>query len=283
MKKVVVGVIPRLSDRGIPEFLLMSSKRDFGKFTGFYYPPGGHLEENEDIKTALIRKIKEELGFEVIPLKQIEESLGDVKDQLTSWWFCSAVVKEINPQKDEVCDVKWFTKEQIIKSDKVWPATKKFFEKLQIGKAVSAGGIITRIIDGKQKILFVTFPTGDLVLPKGHVENGETLEQTALREMKEETGFSDIAIVKKLGSINRPAMEDNGNIVLKDIHFYLMKTSSFEQHNPEETTDWFTIEEATPHLFQQEALFLLRNIKTKCQVPTVLKMPPVEKRKRHTV
>ncbi|GEM_PF-572716 len=260
-KKVVVGIIPRLNRDEEAEFLLMSSKRDFGEFTGFYYPPGGHLEEDEDIKTALIREINEELGFEVIPLKQVEKSKGDVKDQLTYWWICSAVVKEINPQKDEVGDVKWFTKEQIIKSDKVWPATKKFFEKLQIGKAVSAGGIITQVVDGKQKILFVTFPNGDLVLPKGHIEDGETLEQTALREMKEETGFLNITIIKKLGSINRPAVEDNGNVVLKDIHFYLMKTPNFEQNNPEETTGWFTIDEATPHLFQQEVEFL-ENIRT---------------------
>lgn len=175
-KKVVVGVIPRINSEEETEFLLMSSKRDFGKFTGFYYPPGGHIEENEDLRVALIREIKKELGFEVIPLKQIEESKGDVEDQLTSWWICSAVVKEISPQKDEVQNVKWFTKGQILKNDKVWPATKKFFEKLQIGKAVSAGGIITRAVGGKQNILFVTFPNGDLVLPKGHVKNGETLE-----------------------------------------------------------------------------------------------------------
>jgi len=256
MKKVVVGVIPRINDKEETEFLLMSSKRDFCKFTGFFYPPGGHLEEGEDDNLALIREIKEELGFEVIPLRQVEESKGDVKDQITHWWICSAVVKEINPQKDEVEDVNWFTKEQILESDKVWPATKRFFEKLQIGKAVSAGGIITQNIDGKQKILFVTFPNGDLVIPKGHVEGDETLEQTALREMKEETGFSNLSIVKRLGSINRPAVEDNGNVVLKDIHFYLMKTPDFEQYNPEESTDWFTIEEATPHLFQQEVEFL---------------------------
>lgn len=80
--------------------------------------------------------------------------------------------------------------------------------------------------------------------------------------MKEETGFSDITIVKKLGSINRPAVENNGNVVLKDIHFYLMKTPSFKQNNPGENTNWFTIEEAIPHLFQQEVEFL-RSIKTK--------------------
>ncbi|OGM25654.1 hypothetical protein A2627_04410 [Candidatus Woesebacteria bacterium RIFCSPHIGHO2_01_FULL_39_28] len=86
--------IPRLRSEGIAEFLLMSSKSDFGKYTGFYYPPGGHLNEGENEKTALTREIEEELGLEVIPLKKIGESEGDVKDRLTNWWVCSAVVKK---------------------------------------------------------------------------------------------------------------------------------------------------------------------------------------------
>ena len=137
MEKVVVGIISRIKNNNETEFLLMSSKRDFGKFTGFYYPPGGHLEDNEDISTALTREIKEELGFEVKPIKQLSVSKGDIKDQMTHWWICSAVVNEIIPQEDEVENVRWFTKEEILKSDKVWPATKKFFKKFNVGSATS--------------------------------------------------------------------------------------------------------------------------------------------------
>lgn len=50
MKEVVVGIIPRDIPSENNEYLLMSSKRDFGEYTGLYYPPGGHLEMSEDEK-----------------------------------------------------------------------------------------------------------------------------------------------------------------------------------------------------------------------------------------
>lgn len=40
------------------------------------------------------------------------------------------------------------------------------------------------------------------ILPKGHKKEGETLEEAALRETTEETGYTDIKIVKYLGSNN---------------------------------------------------------------------------------
>jgi len=55
MKQVVVGIISRIRAGGAEEFLLVNSKKDFGKYTGFYYPPGGHVEDGENIEQALIR------------------------------------------------------------------------------------------------------------------------------------------------------------------------------------------------------------------------------------
>ena len=60
-----------------------------------------------------------------------------------------------------------------------------------LGKAVSAGGVVVR--DGK--IIFVKFSDGQgITFPKGHVEQGETYEQAALREVGEETGLKDLQI-----------------------------------------------------------------------------------------
>ncbi len=61
IKEVVVGIIYRIRKEGEREYLLVSSKKDFGEFTGFYYPPGGHLEEGENFTDCLIREMKEEL------------------------------------------------------------------------------------------------------------------------------------------------------------------------------------------------------------------------------
>ena len=59
---------------------------------------------------------------------------------------------------------------------------------MQFKKAVSAGAIILRNVEGQLKIALAQ-RQGDpkaWVLPKGHVEVGESLEQAALREVHEE-------------------------------------------------------------------------------------------------
>jgi 8-oxo-dGTP pyrophosphatase MutT (NUDIX family) len=55
------------------------------------------------------------------------------------------------------------------------------------------------ILDGRKILLIHRFRDGNdyHVIPGGHVEPGETLEETAIREIKEETGF-DIELGEKI-------------------------------------------------------------------------------------
>jgi len=124
---VVVGVISRMREKE-KEYLLMGSTKDFGKFTGFLYPPGGHLEPDENEEEALIREIDEELGIKVKPKKKYAETPGDVENQITHWWKCDVDSHELTIDKDEVDNTDWLTRKEILAHDKVWPATKKFFE-----------------------------------------------------------------------------------------------------------------------------------------------------------
>jgi diadenosine hexaphosphate hydrolase (ATP-forming) len=50
-----------------------------------------------------------------------------------------------------------------------------------------AGGVV---VDGAGRVLLVRYRSGAWAFPKGHVEPGETLEQTAVREVREETGVA---------------------------------------------------------------------------------------------
>ena len=130
-----------------------------------------------------------------------------------------------------------------------------------MNKAVSAGGVIIKIVDNTPKILLVYFRDdpyrGNVTFPKGHLNEGESEEQAALREVVEETGLQNPWIVRKLGVISRLAKEDTSETVLKDIHLFLMQTDNFVHAKAEERYRWFSYEEALERLsFQEEKNFL---------------------------
>ena len=51
----------------------------------------------------------------------------------------------------------------------------------------SAGAVLYTVLDGRRHYVLVREKNGSYGLPKGHVEEGETLAETALREVREET------------------------------------------------------------------------------------------------
>ncbi|WP_264777107.1 NUDIX hydrolase [Deinococcus aetherius] len=55
------------------------------------------------------------------------------------------------------------------------------------GPTPGAGGVV---LDALGRVLLVRYRSGAWAFPKGHVEPGETLEQTAVREVREETGVA---------------------------------------------------------------------------------------------
>ena len=58
------------------------------------------------------------------------------------------------------------------------------------GEVLAAGGVVTRVIDGERLVGVVVRPRygGDVTIPKGHVERGETIVAAAVREVAEELG-----------------------------------------------------------------------------------------------
>ncbi|MBR1507366.1 MAG: NUDIX domain-containing protein [Eubacterium sp.] len=92
-------------------------------------------------------------------------------------------------------------------------------------EAVSCGGVV--IFRGKILLLYKNYRNRyeGWVLPKGTVEEGEEYSETALREVKEETGAT-AHIIKYVGKTNY-SFNTSYDVVDKDVHWYLMMADSY--------------------------------------------------------
>ncbi len=73
--------------------------------------------------------------------------------------------------------------------------------------------------------LLIRDPYHNWGLPKGHVERGETAEQTALREVQEETGIADLRLHDPLATIDW-FFREGADLIHKYCHFFLMETET---------------------------------------------------------
>ena len=91
--------------------------------------------------------------------------------------------------------------------------------------ATSCGGVV--IFRGKVLLLYKNYRNKyeGWVLPKGTVEQGETYEQTALREVLEESG-AKATIIKYIGK-SEYSFSVPENLVEKEVHWYLMMADSY--------------------------------------------------------
>ena len=91
----------------------------------------------------------------------------------------------------------------------------------------SAGGVVIRRIDGAVHLLLIHDPYGNWGLPKGHLEDGEDLPTAGMREVREETGLSDLELGPELGTIDW-YFRMRGRLIHKHCTFFLMTSQSGE-------------------------------------------------------
>ena len=128
-------------------------------------------------------------------------------------------------------------------------------------EAVSAGGIVyRRSADGVEVVLVHRISERLWALPKGTPDPGETIEQTALREVREETGLVT-RIVAPVGDVRYVYTASDGTRVQKVVHHYLMVPvgGSTADHDHEfDRVEWCHITEAERLLTHRNQLHLLR-------------------------
>lgn len=117
---------------------------------------------------------------------------------------------------------------------------------LRTARATSAGGVVIRTVDGRLEIALVHRRSPRLwALPKGTPDSGETLEETALRETREETGL-EVEIDAPITTIRYFFVRGTTRFH-KTVHFFLMRATggSPDDHDAEfDEVCWVPLDEA---------------------------------------
>lgn len=121
---------------------------------------------------------------------------------------------------------------------------------METRKQVSAGGAAFREIDGKFEVaLVLMIPEMRWQLPKGIIDPGETPEQAALREVREEAGI-ECELIEPIETIEYWFVDSRSGTPIrihKFVHFYLMRYVSGDvaDHDHEVAeARWFRVDEA---------------------------------------
>jgi 8-oxo-dGTP pyrophosphatase MutT (NUDIX family) len=148
-----------------------------------------------------------------------------------------------------------------------WPAPRlrgPGVARLKQGSATSAGGIVIRFVDGAPQLVVgrrrrdrdaITW-----TLPKGTPNLGETTEQTATREVTEETGLL-VDIVRPFDDIRYTFVQGRTRIH-KTVHYFLMVPAGGDlaRHDHEfDEVRWIGFDEAATMLtFETERALVAR-------------------------
>ncbi len=121
----------------------------------------------------------------------------------------------------------------------------------------SCGAIV---LNSNNEILLVHHNSGHWDFPKGHVEAGETEEQTAIREVKEETNI-DVIIDKNYRYTTSYSPKEG---VMKEVVYFLANNVDDDkkpQLSEVNEVRWFNLEEAIKTITFDNSKIILNQLK----------------------
>lgn len=123
----------------------------------------------------------------------------------------------------------------------------------------SAGAVLFRNDSSERKFLLLNYPMGHWDFVKGKIETGETLNQTVLRETREETGINDLEFLDGFEFEIKYNFQFEGELIRKKVTFFLAETKTEKIIISDEHSDyvWLNFEEAMKKITFQNAKNLL--------------------------
>ena len=115
------------------------------------------------------------------------------------------------------------------------------------------------VVIENEKVLLIKQTKGHWGLPKGHVEEGETEHETAIREVKEETNY-DVEIVNEKRYVERYIIDNK--IDKEVVYFIAKKTGGSPEKQEAEVADikWCSFDEAIETVTFDNLKQLLKNV-----------------------
>jgi len=123
----------------------------------------------------------------------------------------------------------------------------------------SAGAVIFRLENKKRKYLVLMYQAGHWDLVKGHIEEGEKLKETVIRETQEETGISDLKFIPGFEEKISYTFTKDHELVSKEVNFFLSETKTEKIILSHEHLDfvWLNYEEAFKKVTFEQAKSLI--------------------------
>lgn len=117
---------------------------------------------------------------------------------------------------------------------------------------LAAGGIVIDHTTETPRVLLVHRPRyDDWSFPKGKLDAGETVEEAALREVREETGLECVIIRRLAVTRYNYRTRNQGRLKPKAVHYFLMQCLRGDIQVPGDEVDlagWFEFDEAARKL-----------------------------------
>ncbi len=157
------------------------------------------------------------VGDKPIILTTKVEQETDFKNYLLETVSIEKIIKDLNSDTVKAARLIYKDEKKLLK---------KFLKLLP--NVIAGGG---KVYNDKGEILFI-YRNDKWDLPKGKIEGTETIEETAMREVSEETGVAGLQIVKPLPNTYH-IFKRNGKYKIKVTYWFEMKTNYKGKFSPQ--------------------------------------------------
>jgi 8-oxo-dGTP pyrophosphatase MutT (NUDIX family) len=127
----------------------------------------------------------------------------------------------------------------------------------------SAGTVLFYETEKEKFFLLLNYPSGHWDFVKGNIEESEKPKQTVVREVKEETGITDIEFINGFEDKIEYHYQRDGNLVHKEVVFFLARTKTIDVKISYEHLGfvWLTFDDAIKKITYKNSKQIMDKIK----------------------